>query len=196
MLSKLTSNQKILLILAGLILLISIPICVVSILFFTPSSATEEPIAESYTTIQYCRNNPQGLCLLSFGRDIYGNAVINVFIPDEEFPDFYLRVLRATDEIIYVCTKSEASSTVICKGDALLLGERVEIFVTSTESYQIIAQGIFVVKAIFISPQAEDDELPQTNVPVSSSTSTPVSTRIPANATPTSTPEVSYPSYP
>ncbi|MBL8099251.1 MAG: hypothetical protein JNK81_08715 [Anaerolineales bacterium] len=165
MLSKLTSNQKILLIAFALILLIGISICIASILFFTPSSTTEEPTAEPYTTIQYCRNNLQEVCLLSFGRDIYGNAVINVFIPNEEFPEFYLRIVRTTDEIIYVCTKSE-SSTIICKGDALNLGERVEIFVTSTESYQIIAQGTFLIKAIYISPEI--------NEPATDSTPTPL----------------------
>lgn len=166
MLSKLTSNQKILLIAFVFILLIGISICIASILFFTPTSTTEEPTAEPYTTIQYCRNNPQELCLLSFGRDVYGNAVINVFIPDEEFPEFYLRIVRATDEIIYVCTKGEESSTIICKGDALNLGERVEIFVTSTESYQIIAQGTFLIKAIYISPEI--------NQPATVSTPTPL----------------------
>jgi len=165
MLSKLTTNQKILLVLFALILLIGISICIVSILFFTPSSTTEEPTAKPYTTIQYCRNNPQELCLLSFGRDVYGNAVINIFTPDEKFPDFYLRIVRATGEIIYVCTQSE-SSTIICKGDALNLGERVEIFVTSTESYQIIAQGIFLIKAIYISPEI--------NQPATVSTPTPL----------------------
>lgn len=172
MLSKLTSNQKILLIAFALILLIGISICIASILFFTPSSTTEEPTAEPYTTIQYCRNNPQELCLLSFGRDIYGNAVINVFIPDKEFPEFYLRIVRATDEIIYVCTQSE-SSTIVCKGDALNLGERVEIFVTSTESYQIIAQGTFLIKAIYISPQED--------ATTDSSTATPASPQLPAD---------------
>ena len=195
MLSKLTSNQKILLIFVVLILLVGLSICIASVLFFAPSSTTEEATPESYLTVQYCGTNPKELCLLNFGRDSYGNAIINLFIPDDEFPEFYLRIIRATDEMIYVCNKNEGSSTVVCQGDALLLGERVEIHITSTESYQVIAQGIFLIKAICISPQEDDDnKSPQTKMPTASPTSTSVTTQTPLNRTPT--PEVSYPSYP
>jgi hypothetical protein len=197
MLSKLTSNQKILLILLALILLIGISICIASVFFFTPASTTEEPTSGSYLTIQYCGSNPKELCLLNFGRDGYGNAIIHVFIPNDEFPEFYLRIIRATDEIIYVCIKNEGAATIVCKGDALLLGERVEIYITSAESHQIIARGIFIIKAIYIlPPEAEDNEAPQTNLPTASPTSTSVLNQTPSNGTPTSTPDVSYPSYP
>jgi hypothetical protein len=198
MLSKLTSNQKILLILFALVLLIGTSICVASVLFFAPSSTTEEPTPEAYLTIQYCGSNPKELCLLNFGRDSYGNAIINVFIPNDEFPEFYLRIIRTTDEVIYVCVKNEGSANIVCKGDALLLGERVEIYITSTESHQIIAQGIFLIKAIYISPQEDDvNKPPQTKVPTVLPTSTPTSAETPVkDGTPTPTPEVSYPSYP
>ncbi len=197
MFSKLTSNQKILLIFVVLILLVGLSICIASVLFFAPSSTTEEATPESYLTVQYCGTNPKELCLLNFGRDSYGNAIINLFIPDDEFPEFYLRIIRTTDEMIYVCNKNEGSPTVVCQGDALLLGERVEIYITSTESYQVIAKGIFLIKAIYISPQEDDDnKSPQTKVPTASPTSTSVTTQTPLNRTPTPTPEVSYPSYP
>lgn len=199
MLSKLTSNQKILLVSAGLIIFIALSICVSVVLFFKPAPATEESTPEPIAKIEYCGTTLNELCLLSFGRNVYGNAIINLFVPDEELPDFYLRIVRANNEIIYICMKNEETpSTVVCMGDALNLGERVEINVMFMEDYQLFAQGIFTVKAILISPPEDNAKTPPLRTATPVSGTEPSITGVPTSRTesPTPTPEVSYPSYP
>lgn len=181
MLSKLTSNQKILLVLTGLIIFIASLICIAVVLIFKPAPVTEESTPEPIAKIEYCGTTPQELCLLSFGRNVYGNAIINVFVPEDDFQDFYLRILRVNSETIYVCMKNdETSSDVVCTGDALNLGEQVEIHVIANADYQILAQGTFIIKAILISPPNDDVKTPQADAPTASATSTPVSTQTPS----------------
>jgi hypothetical protein len=98
-----------------------------------------------------------------------------------------------------VCIRNEeAPTSVLCMGDVIHLNERVEIRVMSTEDYSLLASGTFTLTAILISSQTWDLRTPQPATPVSETPTgtppTPTRTRIPPTAT--STPSVSYPSYP
>lgn len=193
MLSSLTTNKKILLVLAGFVILIAVLTCAILISIFRPASEEVEPTPEPVTRFAYCGAEPKEICLLSFGRDVYGNAIINFFVPDEEFPEFYLNILRTSGEVIYLCTKNEATpSNMICRGQILNLGEKVEIQVISIEEYRLLATGEFIIKAILIMPQSDGTQPSQTGTP----TSTPSETLDPLQPIPTATPAVSYPSYP
>ncbi len=145
---------------------------------------------ETVPAFGYCGAEPQELCILSFGRDANGNAIINFFVPQRDFPDFYLRIRRSTGESVYVCLKNEETPTsVLCMGDVLNLNERLEIDVRAVEDYRLLARGTFTLKAIRIlgwsSPMPP---LPDATAAAGSATPPPAAS--------TATPSVSYPSYP
>jgi hypothetical protein len=118
--------------------------------------------AEPLLRFGYCGADLQELCLLSFGRDANGNASLNLHVPDDDFPEIYLRINRPNGESVYVCLKEKAGS-VLCTGDVIHLNERVEIRVHSAEDFQLLAEGTFTVNAILISaqtfPSATPDDL-------------------------------------
>jgi hypothetical protein len=187
MLSKLTSNQKALLGISGFILLIGIPICIASILFLN-SQRTSQPTPTPILNITYCGANPQEICVYSFGRDGTGDTIINLFLP-KDFPDFYLKINKTSGEARYECEKNDdVQTSAYCIGEAILLGEQIEITIFSLDEDIPIAFGKFAVTAILISSQTQDSSSPPIR------TSTPVS----ATETFTLTPASSYPneSYP
>lgn len=149
----------------------------------------------------YCGADLEEICVLSFGRDGNGDTVINLFVPEKEFPAFYLKVIRLNGESLFECHVNEAlPESVYCLGDAVNLEERLEISVISEDGDTLLATGRFTVTGILIAsafvtdqPQISDISTPQ---PRTNSTST--QTRTPASETPkfktTLTP--SYPSSP
>lgn len=182
MFSKLTSNQKALLGISGFILLIGIPICIASILFLN-SQRTSQPTPTPILNITYCGANPQEICVYSFGRDGTGDTIINLFLP-KDFPDFYLKINKTSGEARYECEKNDdVQTSAYCIGEAILLGEQIEITILSIDGDIPIALGKFAVTAILISSQPQDSQPPP------SRTSTPVS----ATQTFTLTPASSYP---
>lgn len=194
MLSKLTSNQKILLIVSGVILFVGSFITSIIILIINLQPA-EETVTEPPLTIEYCGTRLEQICILSFGRSAGGDTVINLFVPDE-FPDFYLQVNKLSGQVIYECEKNkEVKSSVYCIGEALLLGEQIEIILISKEEDIPIAAGKFILTAILISSQPEDTTPPPSRTATPDSATQPISST-PETESPTPTPEVSYPSYP
>lgn len=165
---------------------------------FPDGQAPLEPPAETIPAFGYCGAEPQELCILSFGRDANGNAVINFFVPQRDFPDFYLRIRRLHGESVYVCIENEETpSSVLCMGDVLHLNERVEIDVMAVEDYRLLARGTFTLKAILISGWGSPTPSSKTATPAAESgTPSPQHTVTPPAAASTSTPSVSYPSYP
>lgn len=191
MLSKLTSNQKTLLGISGLILFIGIPICITSILFIN-SQFTQQPTATPVLDITYCGANPQEICIYSFGRDGTGDTIINLFLP-KDFPNFYLKINKTSGEALYECEKNEDIETsAYCIGESILLGEQIEITIFSIDGDIPIAYGKFAVTAILISSQPEDSSPPPIRTSTPASATQPFTT----TRTPTPTPDVSYPNYP
>lgn len=210
MLSKLTSNQKMLLGISGLILLIGIPICIASILLIK-SQLVPQPTSVPILDITYCGANPQDICVYSFGRDGAGDTIITLFLP-KDLQDFYLKINKISGEALYECEKNKViENSAYCIGEALLLGEQIEITILSIDGDIPIAYGKFAVTAILISSQNQDSSsLPaQTPSPVSATktftlTPTPNSsypnetdnTSTPTNESDASTSSTSYPNYP
>lgn len=193
MLSKLTSNQKILLIVSGVILFVGMLITSIIVLILNLKPA-EETVTEPPLNVEYCGTRLEQICILAFGRDDSGDTVISLFVPNE-FPDFYLHVNRLTGEVVYECEKNEAVETsVYCTGEALNLGEQIEITLISKDGDIPFAAGKFILTAILISSQPEDADTPPSRTATPASATQPVSTR--ETVSPTPTPEVSYPSYP
>jgi hypothetical protein len=192
MLGNFFNTRKSVLLLVGLTVLAVLVFVVWGVLFI--EQAQSEPATESPLKFEYCGSELRELCLLSFGRDADGNAIINFFVPERDFPDFYLKISRYNGESVYVCVKSEEVPTsVICMGDVINLNERIEISIMSTEDYRLLARGTFTLMAILISSQA-GISVPVFPTQATSGPLLPVGTN--ESITPTPTSPVSYPSYP
>jgi len=109
--------------------------------------------------VGYCGAELTELCILSFGRDVDGNTVVNLFVPERDFPDFYLIASRMTGEYLFECLRSRNIPTsVYCVGSALNLGERVEFSVFAQEDDRLLAKGGLILKAFLISAPGMETE--------------------------------------
>lgn len=161
--------------------------------FFTKNKeTTNEPV----TKLRYCGAELEELCILSFGRDVDENLVVNLYVPDKDFPDFKLNIKRRAGKSEYECEKfTEVPTSVFCYGEMISLQERMEVSLISIDGESLLAFGNLTLDAILISGQYPTNG----NVPVSiQGTKTPTSETDTDSANVTSTPETSYPnpSYP
>lgn len=156
-------RKPLILILAGIIIVISLFGFAFRQILSSISSTVTGVAADPPLYFGYCGAELKELCILSFGRDADGNAVINFFVPDRDFPDFYLRINRLNGDSVYVCLKTEELPTsILCRGDVINLNERIEISLLSTEDYSLLARGKLTLTAILISSQAADAGAGQT----------------------------------
>jgi len=196
------SRKSIILILTGIFLLVLLTLTwwVIS-LQRVASEATVEPVLK----IGYCGAEPEELCVLSFGRDLDENMVVNVFVPDRKFPAFYLKIKRAATESVYECEKDkEVPTNIYCYGDMVNLQERMEVRLFANADEHLVAAGTFTLKAILISESSQLGGMNDTATPPMEKTpsstdvfNTPTETETPT-PTLTLTPDTSYPdsSYP
>lgn len=194
----LSSRRKWLVLLAGGMSVIALLAFALWRVFSPVAPPVVESTAEAPFRFEYCGAELIELCILSFGRDADGNAIINFFAP-RDFPDFYLNIQRFDGEITYVCMQNkDVPTSVVCMGDVIHLNERIEVNVMAADDYRLLARGRFTVTALLISTQAGDmQESVTTATPSPSATepSYPVGAGETATPTPTSNPP-SYPSYP
>jgi len=137
----------------------------------------------------YCEAEPDALCILSFGRDGAGDAIINFFVPDKKFPGFYLIIIKAGEESRYECRRnSQIKTSVFCSGEPLSLKQTIQIDIHANEDDRLLATGTFLLEAFLVStPMAAD-----------SGTAAPTleESAVTLEITETSTPEVSETAYP
>ncbi|MBE0669815.1 MAG: hypothetical protein IH588_04435 [Anaerolineales bacterium] len=202
MLQQLFSSRKsILLVLAGVA---TLALLLLTWRIVSLQKSASQVVSEPVFKITYCGAEPEALCVLSFGRDAEENLVVNVFVPERKFPDFYLKIKRITGESIYECEKNrEVQTIVLCYGDMVNLQEKMEISLFAKADDRMLAAGTFTLNAILISTaQAQDVQGTFTPAPAilaDTETATPVSlTQEVPLVTITFTPEPSYPnpSYP
>jgi hypothetical protein len=151
MLQKFVSNKWIVAAVIGTMLFALLTVFVWRILLL---AQTEPDVAarSSVLRIGYCGAELTELCILSFGRDADGNTVVNLFVPERDFPDFYLIASRVTGEYLFECSRSRnVPTSVYCVGSALNLGERVEFSVFAQEDDRLLAKGGLILKAFLIS---------------------------------------------
>jgi len=207
MLSKFSVKQKTLALLVIGVLIIGGLILFANIVKFAVNQFTPDPTHAPPLDITYCGANPEGICILSFGRDDSGDSMIHLFVSPPTFPDFYLIVNKTSGQVIYECEKNEdVETSVYCVGEAILLGEQVEITMLSIVGDIPIAFGKFAVTAILVASQnADSQSLPAQTETVDSRIqplSTPETPTQPfgtfetESPTPSATPLVSYPNYP
>jgi hypothetical protein len=156
----------------------------------------------------YCGESLTGLCVVSFGRDAFGNGIVNLYAPPEKFSEFYLNVVRKSGEERFDCVwVEEVETSVYCFGAPLILGEGMEIQIRSLTDDSLLAQGTFALTAFLVQTppvQSALEEAAATPTPDGTPTPleapggrprpSPVSSARPSR---TPTPSASsYPSYP
>jgi hypothetical protein len=192
------SRKTILFILAGVVIL---ALLLIFWRLISLQRAASESAAEPALRISYCGAEPEELCVLSFGRDMEDNMVVNVFVPDRKFPDFYLKIKRPSGESVYLCEKNrEVSTSVFCFGEMVNLQEKMEISLISSENDRLIAFGNIMLNAILVSGQFQSEsdgiQILEETLETPTPMATVASTALTSTPTPTFTPDPSYPSYP
>ncbi len=204
------SRKSVFLVLGGVIVLALLSWRVIAVVQALSKTA-EEPVLK----IRYCGAEPEELCVLSFGRDAEEKFVVNLFVPEGDFPQFYVKIERAAGEGVYECVRNEEVQTsVYCLGDMVGLLEKMEVNLYSLEDDHLFAAGSFTLEAVLVFSQslggggAEEsgtptpaaaftlkEEAPSTNDEASSTGAIEAATGL---STPTVTPPPSYPnpSYP
>jgi hypothetical protein len=131
--------------------------------FATPT-ITREP-----DLFNYCGAQLTSLCVVSFGRDVFGSTIINLYVPEDAYAPFYLNVIRASGESRYDCvTSKKVSTSVYCTGSAINLGEGFEIQIIAERNGSLMAQGTFVLTAYLVTNQsAGEEEAPEETATIS-----------------------------
>jgi hypothetical protein len=199
---KTLSFKKIMLAVTGGLILTLIPVIMLAFLILRKADVSSDQAA--LIEFEYCGASPAELCILSFGRDGAGNALINFFVPNKKFPGFYLLVKKAGPEDRYECRKSsEIKTSVFCTGGPLSLRQTIEVNLLAEEDDQLLATGSFFIEAFLVAAQNAQvlpETTDQTADPFSLEQGLPAATnpatgKISPTVTPTVTPSSSYP-YP
>lgn len=167
---------------------------------------TLEPVS-----IGYCGARMTELCVVSFGRDALGNAVVNLFVPRMRYPAFYMNIIRRSGTDPYECMWSKIEETsAYCIGKPLILGEGIEIQLLAKLDDRVLAKGTFTVNAFLVTTPFVEEGIEREESGIGSgtgggATSTPEvfqeietvePTNEPSSAGGTSEPSDSYPNYP
>jgi len=170
---------------------------------FRPQEDAPTPTMQP-DAFNYCGAQLTSLCVVSFGRDAFGNTIINMHVPPRTYPNFYLKVIRVSREGRYECEVNEAVKTSIyCSGDAINLGEGFEIQLLAEQDDRVLAQGTFTLTAFLVTTPVVEDAVSETRTPRPTSESNVDETATPRTViedeTPSPTPsstDSSYPNYP
>lgn len=183
-------SKRIILVASGIIIILIFCLFVATVSGWVIFRTKEipKPTIEAIS-IGYCGSELSNLCVTSFSQDVFGNTVINLFVPARRFSTFYLKAIRQLEESRYDCEWEKHNPTrVHCIGPTIGLGEGLELQVISAKDDSLIATGPFTLTAYLITTQTLDEE------PIASTVTTPVPTKI-ATATlePSPTPEETEP---
>src|SRR5436190_22587472 len=96
--NELPFKNAVIIVTASFVGFIFILFCVLTSFLRRTNDAADE---NSIIKFEYCGETPQELCVLSFGHDGSGDTIINFFVPDKKFQDFYLIVKKAGQESRY-----------------------------------------------------------------------------------------------
>lgn len=171
----------------------------------TRPQSTPEP-TDVPVRFEYCGERLKDLCVVSFGRDVFGNTVINLYVPQQTYPPFYMKVIRASDESLYECDANEdVVTSVYCVGAPLNLGDGFELQLLTELGDELLAQGTFTLTAFRVTtpipePTATGSNSAPQKAPTSRASPTPTASATPSDLdtnlpTSTPTPESSY-TYP
>jgi hypothetical protein len=161
-------NKIILAVVCGLVLFM---IPAVGFVLFLKRTNTSNP-APAVLEFKYCAASPRELCILSFGRDGAGDAILNFFVPDRRFPPFYVVIKSAGTESRYTCKRnSEIKTSVFCSGEPLSLKQTIEVHLFAESDNHLLATGKFLIEAFLVATPG-GDPLAATNAAVESPSAT------------------------
>lgn len=194
------ASKKIIVAIAGLLI-----VCTGFILVFALLLKNAEPANSEKAPIrfEYCEADPKDLCVLSFGRGGPQSSMINFFVVNKSFPNFYLIVKKAGTESRFNCIRnSEIKTSVLCSGPPLSLKQTIEINIHASRDDRLLAKGTFFIEAFLISTlnsQSTGTANIETQPSPSSEPTEPPALESPTPPTPTaegSTTAYPDPSYP
>ncbi|MDX1378444.1 MAG: hypothetical protein R3307_06325 [Anaerolineales bacterium] len=195
----------------GTLILAAVVIGIFALLLNRFGQQTDSGVEISGTAVSelaYCSEEQVKPCVVSFGLDADNNMLVNILLPDQDYPDFYLQVMRGDVTVSYECQRiAAAPGNVYCIGEKLPPGESLRLMLISSADDVILAEGILSIIGLAFptleittptdSPTARPAYPPPTEASASiTATPTPTSiqlqTRTPAPTKP-SYPNTSYP---
>jgi len=95
--------------------------------------------------ISYCSSRQIKPCVLSFNLNPEGNMVINLLV-NGSLQNFQVKIRHEADERLYECKKpGRYSNSATCTGEAVAVGQPVELLLVSTEDNSTLAAGRFAI---------------------------------------------------
>ena len=197
---------------AGLVILGVLFVLVIGGIGFLISRLRTQPRAqqrELITKLVYCNSQDLKPCIVSFSLDADRKMLVNLVIPSETYPDFYLTISNSTTEHRYDCQQVEDFPTnIYCTGAEMYPGEVLQFTIYSIKDDAVLAEGQFAIIGLQL-PNPEEETTPtpfDTEFPVATKalfeTPTPFLLDLPTPfptleilITPTPTTS-SYPNYP
>ncbi|MEP7135654.1 MAG: hypothetical protein ABI904_12045 [Chloroflexota bacterium] len=129
---------------------------------------------ELITKLGYCNSQNAKPCIVSFSVDADGKMLVNLVIPSETYPDFYLTISNSTTENRYDCQPVEDFPTnVYCTGAEMYPGEVLQFTIHTIKDDAVLAEGQFAI----IGLQLPNPEEEMTATPFG--TESPVATEAP-----------------
>ncbi len=183
-------KQKRLFIILGAAAITLLLVLVVSTYIFNKAENSGETIV---TKLTLCDLDSSELCVVTFGANNLNRMVINIQLPNADYPGFYIKGKNRGIINVYSCeTISDFPTSAYCTGTRTPLGESIELEVYSTDGDTLLAHGTFIVSAILLSTPADDStSSPEdgTPRPTRTPTITPESTQTESISTPEITSE-------
>ncbi|NWF64287.1 MAG: hypothetical protein HXY38_08275 [Chloroflexi bacterium] len=123
----------------------------------------------------YCGAQLNTLCVVSFGQDVFGKTVVNLYVPRQTYPPFYMKVIRVSGESVYACeANQDVITSVYCSGEALNLGDGIELQLLAELDDRLLAQGVFSLTAFRVAtPVPEPTQSEAASSPKTGATPTP-----------------------
>lgn len=123
------------------------------------SQAAAPTLTREPESFDYCGARLDSLCVVSFGRDAFGNTIINLYVPEDAYSSFYLNVIRVSGESRYDCVANKKiTASVYCTGRAINLGEGFEIQMIAERNDSLMARGIFTLTAYLVTTQSAGED--------------------------------------
>lgn len=153
---------------------IIIVLIVVGILFLFNNRSNDAAVATlnaNVSNLAYCTDEQVKPCVVSFGLNADNNMLVNLLLPDLSFPNFYLKITRGENNILYECQRIAVSpNNAYCIGENVPPGEVLQMMLISTEDNTLLAEGnLSIIGLVF--PTLETVIL--TAMPTTSPESTP-----------------------
>jgi hypothetical protein len=131
-------------IIAGIINTILLVVGVMFVLNNRPKDPVETSQDVPVSILAYCTEQQVKPCVVSFSLDANDNMLVNILLPDQSFPDFYLTIRRSANESesMYPCQRvKEAVNNAYCTGDIMPPGETLHLKLISIKEAILLAEG-------------------------------------------------------